>query len=119
MTKPRIIEAVREANGDATAVLIEHLKKGDMAREAERLTGKSGQRSQPRCDAGARRKHEVMTAAHFGLQYLEAMQTAAIGHDEVATVLIRQVRQDDAASNERLDPGSTARRRWRKRNHRR
>ncbi|WP_341711536.1 ParB/RepB/Spo0J family partition protein [Erythrobacter sp.] len=37
VTKPRIIEAVREAKGDATAVLIEHLKKGDMAREAERL----------------------------------------------------------------------------------
>ncbi|MDP3676298.1 MAG: ParB/RepB/Spo0J family partition protein [Novosphingobium sp.] len=37
VTKPRIVEAVREAKGDATAVLIEHLKKSDMAREAERL----------------------------------------------------------------------------------
>lgn len=37
VTKPRIIEAVREARGDSTASLIEHLKKGDMAREAERL----------------------------------------------------------------------------------
>lgn len=39
VTKPRIIEAVREAKGDATAALIEHLKKADMAREAERLLG--------------------------------------------------------------------------------
>lgn len=42
VTKPRIIEAVREAKGDATAVLIEHLKKGDMAREAERLLDGTG-----------------------------------------------------------------------------
>ena len=47
VTKPRIIEAVREAKGDATAVLIEHLKKGDMAREAERLLGGTGWLPEP------------------------------------------------------------------------
>lgn len=47
VTKPRIIEAVREANGDATAVLIEHLKKGDMAREAERLLEGTGWLPEP------------------------------------------------------------------------
>ena len=47
VTKPRIIEAVREAKGDATAVLIEHLKKGDMAREAERLLGDTGWLPEP------------------------------------------------------------------------
>lgn len=47
VTKPRIIEAVREARGDATAVLIEHLKKGDMAREAERLLEGSGWLPEP------------------------------------------------------------------------
>jgi len=47
VTKPRIIEAVREAKGDATAVLIEHLKKGDMAREAERLLEGSGWLPEP------------------------------------------------------------------------
>ncbi|MDF0546620.1 ParB/RepB/Spo0J family partition protein [Sphingobium sp. H39-3-25] len=47
VTKPRIIEAVREAKGDATAVLIEHLKKGDMAREAERLLDGTGWLPEP------------------------------------------------------------------------
>lgn len=47
VTKPRIIEAVREVKGDATAVLIEHLKKGDMAREAERLLEGTGWLPEP------------------------------------------------------------------------
>lgn len=47
VTKTRIIEAVREAKGDATAVLIEHLKKGDMAREAERLLAGTGWLPEP------------------------------------------------------------------------
>jgi ParB family chromosome partitioning protein len=37
VTKPRIIEAVREGAGDRAAELISHLKKGEMAKEAERL----------------------------------------------------------------------------------
>jgi ParB family transcriptional regulator, chromosome partitioning protein len=35
--KARILDAVREAKGEAAVQLIDHLKKGDMAREAERL----------------------------------------------------------------------------------
>lgn len=41
VTKPRILEAVTEAKGPQTAGLIDHLKKGDMAREAERLLADS------------------------------------------------------------------------------
>ena len=37
VTKPRILEAVREAKGEPAAQLIDHLKKTDMAKEAERL----------------------------------------------------------------------------------
>ena len=37
VTKPRILDAVREAKGEQSVQLIDHLKKGDMAREAERL----------------------------------------------------------------------------------
>ncbi|WP_108523013.1 ParB/RepB/Spo0J family partition protein [Bradyrhizobium algeriense] len=37
VTKPRILEAVREAKGEQAAQLIDHLKKTDMATEAERL----------------------------------------------------------------------------------
>src|SRR5271165_2393664 len=40
--KARILEAVREGCGDKEAQLIDHLKKGDMAREAERLLADSG-----------------------------------------------------------------------------
>ena len=42
VTKPRILEAVREACGENAAQLIDHLKKGDMAREAERLLSDRG-----------------------------------------------------------------------------
>lgn len=47
VTKPRILEAVREAKGDASAELIDHLKKVDMAREAERLLESTGWLPEP------------------------------------------------------------------------
>jgi ParB family chromosome partitioning protein len=47
VTKPRILMAVSEAKGDHTAGLIDHLKKGDMAREAERLLEGSGWLPEP------------------------------------------------------------------------
>jgi ParB family chromosome partitioning protein len=40
--KARILEAVREAKGEGTAQLLDHLKKGEMATEAERLLQGSG-----------------------------------------------------------------------------
>ncbi|WP_341235588.1 ParB/RepB/Spo0J family partition protein [uncultured Sulfitobacter sp.] len=40
--KTRILEAVREAKGEGTAQLLDHLKKGEMASEAERLLKGSG-----------------------------------------------------------------------------
>ncbi|MFD2235702.1 ParB/RepB/Spo0J family partition protein [Phaeospirillum tilakii] len=42
VTKARILDAVREAKGAETAQLIDHLKKPDMAREAERLLTGTG-----------------------------------------------------------------------------
>jgi ParB family chromosome partitioning protein len=36
-TKTRILEALREVKGEQSVQLIDHLKKGDMAREVERL----------------------------------------------------------------------------------
>jgi ParB family transcriptional regulator, chromosome partitioning protein len=47
ITKPRILEAVREAKGEPSAQLIDHLKKADMAREAERLLGETVWRPEP------------------------------------------------------------------------
>ncbi|GAB6968342.1 hypothetical protein JCM25156A_23790 [Komagataeibacter kakiaceti JCM 25156] len=42
VTKARILQAVREARGDEAAERIAHMKKPDMAREAERLLEGSG-----------------------------------------------------------------------------
>ncbi|NJN35795.1 MAG: ParB N-terminal domain-containing protein [Nitrospiraceae bacterium] len=47
VTKSRILEAVREGVGESAAQLIDHLKKGDMAREAERLLDGSGWLPEP------------------------------------------------------------------------
>ena len=47
VTKPRILEAVREGAGDRAADLIGHLKKGDMAKEAERLLAETGWLPEP------------------------------------------------------------------------
>ncbi|WP_454888332.1 ParB/RepB/Spo0J family partition protein [Sphingobium herbicidovorans] len=47
VTKPRILEAVREGAGERAAELIGHLKKGDMAKEAERLLADSGWLPEP------------------------------------------------------------------------
>lgn len=47
VTKPRILQAVREGAGEQAAQLIDHLKKGDMAREAERLLADTGWLPEP------------------------------------------------------------------------
>lgn len=47
VTKPRILEAVREARGEDMVGLIDHLKKCDMAKEAERLLEGSGWLPEP------------------------------------------------------------------------
>ncbi|WP_256754837.1 ParB/RepB/Spo0J family partition protein [Mesorhizobium sp. Mes31] len=47
VTKSRILEAVREGAGEQAAQLIDHLKKDDMAKEAERLLADSGWLPEP------------------------------------------------------------------------
>lgn len=47
VTKSRILEAVREGAGEQAAQLIDHLKKGDMGKEAERLLADSGWLPEP------------------------------------------------------------------------
>jgi ParB family chromosome partitioning protein len=53
VTKTRIVEAVREAAGERAAQLIDHMKKGDMAKEAERLLADTGWLPEPLRLAGA------------------------------------------------------------------
>ena len=47
VTRARILEAVREGAGERSAQLVDHLKKSDMAREAERLLVESGWLPEP------------------------------------------------------------------------
>ena len=47
VTKPRILEAVREAKGDHAVQLLDQLKKGEMAQEAERLLDGTGWLPEP------------------------------------------------------------------------
>jgi len=47
VTKARILEAVREGKGEMSAQLIDHLKKPDMAKEAERLLEGTGWLPEP------------------------------------------------------------------------
>ena len=47
VTKARIVDAVREGAGERAAELIGHLKKGDMATEAERLLDGTGWLPEP------------------------------------------------------------------------
>jgi ParB family chromosome partitioning protein len=47
VTKPRILEAVRQARGEPAAQLIDHLKKAEMATEAERLLDGTGWLPEP------------------------------------------------------------------------
>ena len=47
VTKARILEAIREGKGEASAQLIDHLKKPDMAKEAERLLAGTGWLPEP------------------------------------------------------------------------
>jgi ParB family chromosome partitioning protein len=47
VTKPRILEAVRQAKGEHAAQLIDHLKKAEMAKEAQRLLDGTGWLPEP------------------------------------------------------------------------
>ena len=59
VTKPRILEAVREAKGEQSAQLIDHLKKADMAKEAERLLDGTGWLPEPLRTRGGRGRRAI------------------------------------------------------------
>jgi ParB family chromosome partitioning protein len=79
VTKPRILEAVREVKGEQSVQLIDHLKKGDMAREAERLLEGTGWLPEPL-------RLDEMGAAGEPAADPEALpEFLAAGEDEVDT----------------------------------
>lgn len=64
--KQRILEAVREGAGERAAQLIEHMKKVDMAREAERLLADTGWLPEPLRGAHANGEETIESADHDG-----------------------------------------------------
>jgi ParB family chromosome partitioning protein len=80
--KRRILEAVREGAGERAAQLIDHLKKGDMAKEAERLLVNTGWLPEPL------RHHNGDQAAQVGGEDGEAetLPEFLAGDDEETTV---------------------------------
>lgn len=64
--KRRLLEAVREGAGERAAQLIDHLKKGDMAKEAERLLAQTGWLPEPLRMTGAAQAASVDAAEPEG-----------------------------------------------------
>ncbi|MEH3099681.1 ParB/RepB/Spo0J family partition protein [Sphingomonas adhaesiva] len=83
VTKARILEAVREGAGDRAAQLIDHLKKGEMAKEAERLLADSGWLPEPLRIAAAEVVPDVDGSA-VGEDTLPAFLTGDDDEDESA-----------------------------------
>ena len=83
VTKPRILDAVREAKGEPSAQLIDHLKKGDMAKEAERLLDGSGWLPEPlRLDDGASEPAESQGEAGALPEFLSETDEQETAPDE-------------------------------------
>ena len=78
VTKPRILQAVREAKGEQSAQLIDHLKKADMAKEAERLLDGTGWLPEPL------RLAEVEAASDAQTDDVEALPEFLAGEDDDA-----------------------------------
>ena len=77
--KRRILEAVREGAGERAAQLIDHLKKGDMAKEAERLLNGSGWLPEPLRQSDA---EAIETTADAVETEAEALPEFLAGDDE-------------------------------------
>jgi ParB family transcriptional regulator, chromosome partitioning protein len=92
VTKPRILEAVREARGEEMVGLIDHLKKGDMAKEAERLLDGTGWLPEPLRLAQLDDMVEQPSEAALGEDLPSFLNDEDDGHG------------DDAPEDEELEP---------------
>jgi ParB family chromosome partitioning protein len=88
VTKRRILQAVREAKGEASVQLIDHLKKAEMAREAERLLEGSGWLPEPLRAAETEVANATAGAEAEGLpSFLNEDEEATEGADEVNQII--------------------------------
>jgi ParB family transcriptional regulator, chromosome partitioning protein len=78
--KARILEAVREGRGEPSAQLLAHLKKTEMAKEAERLLEGAGWLPEP-----LRFPEQASGVASTGAAETEALPAFLAGEDEEAT----------------------------------
>lgn len=83
VTKARILDAVREAQGDAAAQLIDHLKKGEMAEKAQGLLAGTGWLPEPlrTPDRSAVPRANGVEAAG----QCDVVETTAIGEESAVT----------------------------------
>jgi ParB family chromosome partitioning protein len=94
ISKARILEAVREGKGEASAQLVAHLKKADMAVEATRLLSGTGWLPEPL------RVAELDAAADAPTGEPEALPDFLAGEENEATPVDSDVAQMDAIAAE-------------------
>ncbi len=96
VTKARIVEAVREAKGEAQAKLIEQLKKGDMAREAEQLLAGSSWLPEPLRTPSRVAHRSKPTNVTVDIDPIIA-ETAAIESETAIDETVAEMDADDAS----------------------
>ena len=85
VTKARILEAVREAQGEAAAQLIDHLKKGEMAEKAQQLLTDTGWLPEPLRTPGRPNVPHVENHRADTVSQSDVVQTAAVGQETAMT----------------------------------
>jgi ParB family chromosome partitioning protein len=96
VTKSHILAAVREGAGERAAQLIDHLKKGDMAKEAERLLADTGWLPEPLRRADLDGAPTVVATADED------------GGDEALPAFLTADDEDDSAEAEDGEPATLA-----------
>jgi len=82
VTKARILQAVREAKGEQAAQLIDHLKKPEMAKEAERLLAGTGWLPEPLRTPGAQANPVEVEPEVDEVSETESLPAFLAGDDE-------------------------------------
>jgi len=82
VTKARILQAVREAKGEQAAQLIDHLKKPEMAKEAERLLAGTGWLPEPLRTPGAQANEGEVGPEVDDVSATESLPAFLAGGDE-------------------------------------
>ena len=103
VTKARILEAVRETRGDAQAKLLEQLKKGDMAREAEQMLAGFGWLPEPlRTPGRAAHRSEPANAPAADIETV-VEETAGIEGETAIDEPVAEGDAEDASANDPHD----------------